>query len=311
MAGRADALIGGGGLMGYLTQWSFDPFVVVCAGIVLAHERGLARLARRSQPERTRARRRRAFLFYAGLALLLLTVTSPLDYWTSDYFFVHMIEHIVIMFFVPILLVAGAPWLPLIHALPVTLRRRVGRALLLSRRAALLRALGRLLTNGVFAVVLYNVVMCVWHVPAAFDAAETNQVVHIWLMHGSFLVSGMLFWLQVIPSYPIRPRLSWTGRLAAIFVTDVVMFVLAMALGIFTSHSLYSVYEHVPGVSLSPVADQQIGAAILWVCGDFWALPSFIWALRRAIEEHGSASALLEAVLRRSASEPIGQAPGA
>ncbi len=237
--------------MNYLAQWSFDPFVVVCAGIVLLHERGLARLARRSRPERTRARRRRALVFYAGLALLLLTVTSPIHYWAGDYFFVHMIEHILIMFFAPILIVAGAPWLPLVHALPVGLRRSAGRALLLSGWAAPLRALGRLFTNGVVAVALYNLVMCVWHLPIAFDAAETDQAIHIWLMHGSFLVSGVLFWLQVIPSYPIRPRLGWPGRIAAIFVTDCVMFVLAMALSILTAHSWYPVYDHLPGVTLS------------------------------------------------------------
>ncbi len=297
--------------MNYLAQWSFDPFVILCAGIVLLHERGLARLARRSRPERTRARRRRALVFYAGLALLLLTVTSPIDYWAGDYFFVHMIEHILIMFFAPILIVAGAPWLPLVHALPVGLRRRAGRALLLSGWAAPLRALGRLFTNGVVAVALYNLVMCVWHLPIAFDAAETDQAIHIWLMHGSFLVSGVLFWLQVIPSYPIRPRLGWPGRIAAIFVTDCVMFVLAMALSILTAHSWYPVYDHLPGVTLSPFADQQLGAAILWVCGDFWALPTFIWAVRRAIEEQGSASALLEHFLRRTPREPLGQAPGA
>ena len=106
--------------MSYLTQWSFDPFVIVVAVVVVWHEVGLAHLARRSRHARTVERRRRSFYFYGGLAVLLLAVVSPIDYWADDYFFVHMIEHILIMFFAPILIVAGAPWLPLVHAFPVT-----------------------------------------------------------------------------------------------------------------------------------------------------------------------------------------------
>ena len=130
--------------MSYVVDnWSFDPFVVVVAVVVLLHELGLANLRRRSVPERTRSRRLRSLYFYGGLALLLVAVVSPIDYWADDYFFVHMIEHIIIMFFAPILIVAGAPWLPLLHSLPVGLRRRLLRAVLLGRivpRIALGRA---------------------------------------------------------------------------------------------------------------------------------------------------------------------------
>ena len=229
-----------------------------------------------------------------------MAVVSPIDYWADDYFFVHMIEHILIMFFAPILIVAGAPWLPLVHAFPVTVRRRVGRSVLLGSWARPLRAVGRFVTNGVVAVVLFNVVMVAWHLPAAFDAAENNQDIHIWLMHASFFVAGVLFWLQIIPSYPIKPKLTAVGKISALVVTNVVMFVLAMALSIFSSSSWYSVYNHIPGVSLSPFADQQIGAGILWICGDFWAVPALIWVIHQAIEEEGSASALVDRILHRS-----------
>ncbi len=296
-------------MSGYLTQWSFDPFVFVVAVVIVWHEVGLAHLARRSRHSRTVERRRRSFFFYGGLAVLLLAVVSPIDYWADDYFFVHMIEHILIMFFAPILIVVGAPWLPLVHAFPVRLRRRLGRSIVLGSWARPLRVFARFVTGGVFAVVLFNVVMVAWHLPAAFDAAENNQIIHIWLMHASFFVSGVLFWLQIIPSYPLRPKLTAVGKIAALVVTNVVMLVLAMALSIFSTSSWYSVYNHLPGVSLSPFADQQIGAAILWVCGDFWALPALIWVIHEAIEEEGSASALADRLLHRGSFESLPEVP--
>ena len=286
--------------MSYLVHnWSFDPFVVLVAAVVALHEVGLANLKRRSVRERTRRRRHRALLFYAGLGMLLVAVTSPVDHWAGDYFFVHMVEHILIAFFAPILIVAGAPWLPLLHGLPVAVRRRVGRAALLGRWSVPLRAAGRFVGSPWTALVSFNLVMVIWHVPALLDAAEENQLVHVWLMHASFFVTGVLFWLQLIPSYPFRLRASPVWQAGAVIGTNVVMFVLAMSLSIFTSSSWYSVYAHAPGVTLSPFADQQIGAAILWICGDFWAVPALGVAIRRGIDAEGGLSDAIDRVFHR------------
>jgi putative membrane protein len=280
-------------------NWSFDPFLIIAAVTVAIHELGLWRLARRSDPRHTRQRRRRSFLFYGGLLVLLVAVESPIDYWADSYFFVHMIEHILIMFFAPMLVVGGAPWIPLMHALPVRVRRRIGRTVILSEGWAPVRAAWRWLSAPWTALVLLNVVMVVWHFPVAFDLAETTGTVHVWLMHASFFVTGVLFWLQIIPSRPFHRRASPLWEIGAILSTNVVMFFLAMALSIFTQHSWYAPYDHVPGVTLSPFADQQIGAAILWVCGDFWALPSLSVVIKRAIEQEGSLSDLFDSVLAR------------
>lgn len=287
--------------MDFLTQhWTFGPYVVLAAVAAAVHELGLRRLARRSEPAHRRARRRRSYLFYAGLLLLLVAVASPIEYWSYRYFYVHMVGHILVSFFVPILVVAGAPWVPFLHAAPVAARRRVGRALLLGRHAAGVRAAGRAILAPWTALVAFNAAMVLWHMPAPFDLAQTSGFVHTWLMYGSLFATGVLFWLQFIPSRPFRPQAGPAWQIGAIVGTNFVMFVLAMSMSILTGHSWYSVYADVPGVTLSPFADQQLGAAILWICGDFWAVPALSLVIKRAVDQQGSLSEVLESIVHRS-----------
>ena len=288
-------------------HWSFDPFLVVVAAIVVLHELGLASLRARSRPARSAARRRRSVLFYCGLALLVLAVSSPIDYWAGAYFYVHMFEHLLIAFFAPMLIVAGAPWIPLAHGFPVGFRRSAGRWLLLGPFSGALRRFGRVVLNRWTAVISFNAVMVLWHLPAPFDWAETNRLAHVWLMHASFFVTGVLFWLQIIPSYPFRMRATPLWQIGALIGTNFVMFVLAMSMSIFSATSWYSVYAHVPGVTLSPFADQQIGAAILWICGDFWAVPALIVVIKRAVDQEGSISDMVDRVFHRTPAPTLEQ----
>jgi cytochrome c oxidase assembly factor CtaG len=294
-----------------LDNWSFDPFLVVAVLVVAWHEAGLWQLARRSRPERTRQRRLRSACFYAGLAVLLLAVESPIDYWAGDYFFVHMIQHLLLMFAAPSLIVAGAPWQPLLDALPARLGRTATRSVLADGWSRPLRAVSGFLLRPWVSVALFSAVMIAWHVPVLFDLGENNQAVHIWLMHGSMLTAGLLFWLQYIPSPPFRRQMPLTSRAVALFGTNVVMVMLAMALSIFSNTSVYTVYSHLPGVTLPPFADQQIGASILWVCGDFWALPTMILIIRQIASSEGGLSASLDRRLRRTSGRWPGPRPAA
>jgi cytochrome c oxidase assembly factor CtaG len=231
--------------------------------------------------------------------VLLIAVESPLDYWADSYFTVHMAQHLLLMFAAPSLIVAGAPWQPLLAALPGRSGQSVTRGVTTGGWSRSLRWAAGVFLRPWVAVFCFNAVMVAWHLPALFDLAQDNQAVHIWLEHGTFFAAGVLFWLQFIPSPPFRARMPLPSRVAALLVTNVVMIMIAMSLSIFARHSVYPAYDNVPGVSLPPFADQQIGAAILWVCGDLWALPTLIVTIRMLIGDEGSVGAAVDRYLGR------------
>ena len=103
-------------------HWSLDPFLAVVAALAGVHARGLrlrlGAIARAGRP--TRPWLGQAGLFYLGLAVLLLAVMSPIDYWSDDYLTLHVVQHILLSFIAAPLIVLGAPWLPLLRGCPFT-----------------------------------------------------------------------------------------------------------------------------------------------------------------------------------------------
>jgi putative membrane protein len=280
-------------------HWSFDPFLIVAIVLAVWHEIGLAKLARRSRPLRTRKRRLRSLWFYVGLAVLLIAVQSPINYWSYDYFYVHMIQHLLLMFAAPTLVVAGAPWQPLLEALPGRLGRDAGGDAIAAAWTRPVRAAAGWFLRPWVSIVTFNAVMIFWHLPAMLDLAERNLTVHTWCMISSFFLAGILFWLQFIESPPFRRKMPLPSQAVALVGTNVVMWILAMTMGILTSASWYTVYNHIPGVTLPAFADQQIGAGILWICGDFWAIPTLIYVVRKIITEDGGIGSAVDSLLGR------------
>ena len=72
-----------------------------------------------------------ALIFWAGLVVLLLAVVSPVDYWSDTYLSAHVVQHILLAFVAPPLIVLGAPWVPLLARLPQPVARGYGRVVAL------------------------------------------------------------------------------------------------------------------------------------------------------------------------------------
>lgn len=296
-----------------LQHWSADPFEIIVALTVIIHQRGLrARLrAMRRSGRPTRPWIQQAALFYAGLAVLILAITSPIDYWTSQYLSFHIIQHLMLSFFAPPLIVLGAPWLPLLRGLPKPARRALGTLMQRTRtgpsgpRGKVTELLARvrwLAARPLTSVVLFNATMLFWHFPGPFDLAESNQSVHIWLEHSSFFLFAVALWLQVFGSYPLRPVLDGPHRIAVLISTNAVMVLTAMTLVLFTQH-LYPAYA-IGHTLAERTADQQIGGSILWVCGEFSFMPAIFHTVVSWLDSNAAGEATVLNWSRRS--EPVG-----
>ena len=139
-----------------------------------------------------------------------------------------------------------------------------------------------------------SVVMLVWAFPRCSISCSgirpgTSAV------HGLFL--WVLFWLlNFIPSPPFQRRMPLVSQAAALIGTNLVMWMLAMAMSIFSEHAGTRCTAMRP-VTLPLFADQEIGAAIL-LGRDFWAIPrSSTWSA--AVNEDGGLSSAIDQILHR------------
>ncbi len=255
-------------------MWQVTPLGLAAVTTGVVHEVGLRWLALRQTPAHRRASRRRSWLFYAGLAGVALVASGPLERWSMAWLSVHMVVHVLEMIYLPVLLVLGAPWVPLAFAVPVDQRRRLLGAFYRSRAWAWTRGAAAAVTNPVVAIVLFNGVVLFWHDPAVFDWASWHQWTMDWLMAPSFVVAGVLFWRVLLPSHPWPARGSVAVQIGAIVVTSAVMLVVALAMGLDAGRAWYSMNTAMLGPTHA-LQDQHWAAGVLWLAGDLWVVPAF------------------------------------
>ena len=230
-------------------QWLPDPLVLApIAALVFVYVRRF-RAVRRESGARG-AEWFRAAAFAAGVLALLLAMASPLDALGEDYLFsAHMLQHVLLGDIAPVLLLLS---LSRVLLRPVT-RRLMG----------IERALGPF-ASPITGIALWLLLMYLWHVPALYEAAIANPLVHL-VEHASFFAAGVAVWWPLIQPVPMRRRLTGLWTVAYIGAAK---FGLA-ALGLYLTWSgtvLYDHYEQVTRIwGLDAVEDQNAGGAIMMV----------------------------------------------
>ena len=247
-------------------EWTLPPWltlsVVLAAAIYL---RGWMKI-RRTRPERFTGLRLASFL--SGLAVLWLSIGSPMDGFADALLSAHMVEHLLLMSAVPPLLLMGWPTVPLLRGLPRFFVRGVAAPLL---RLRWLGRLGHWLIKPSVAWIAMNVTFLAWHVPAAYDFALDNEGWHV-VEHLCFLATATMFWWCIVQPWPsARHRLGW-GILIYLVSADAVNTLLSAFLS-FYGKPVYVYYvDHPSGLQVSPLEDQVLGAVIMWVIGSLFFL---------------------------------------
>lgn len=241
---------------------TYLPLVLTGAALAL-HLLGERRAATATGRVRSRRARIRTLYFYAGMLTVFVALLGPIDSISQQLFWVHMLQHVLLLTVAAPLIVLGAPWMSVWRPLPLGFRRTVARTVARSSALAPVRALGRAIATPLGAWLAFSVNLVLWHVPAAYDLALRSTAVHV-LEHISFLLFGILLWAQVLDSPPLRVRLGSVHRVYYVTAALVVGWLLSLVLA-FAQTPLYPAYAdlaHRPG-GISALTDQQLAAGMM------------------------------------------------
>jgi cytochrome c oxidase assembly factor CtaG len=201
-----------------------------------------------------------AFSFLLGLFFVWVAVASPIAALDHELLTVHMLQHLLLMTFAPLLIWLGAPVGPVLHGLP---RRFVEQTLLPLWQSRPAKGWVKALGSSEFAWLAACSALVGWHIPRLFALGMQSGGWHLF-EHLSFLATGLLFWWPVVEgSTGYRQDLS---MILYLFFATLPCDILSGFL-VFSDRVVYPIYfssSHLLG--LSPLVDQEFAAALMWTC---------------------------------------------
>jgi cytochrome c oxidase assembly factor CtaG len=247
------------GLQPLPLPWNFDP--VQLAGLVTAAVAYL--FIRRNQDDAGHP-----WLFWLGYLCFFVALITPVDAASDRYLLtVHMTQHILITMVGPPLVLAGLP-------------------------RGMARYLPRFLGNPWLTVLLFNVALLVWHIPALYQATLLNEGIHV-LEHLVFMGTAFLFWVPVVgPVAETRgmPPLMKIGYLALAGIPPTVIG-MTLALAPFVMYPFYSIQPRL-FADLGALADQQVAGMLMFGLGNLiYFVPISVIFLRISDEPEAAPAA--------------------
>ncbi len=178
-------------------------------------------------------------------------------------FSAHIVQHFLLALVIPALMLLGTP-------------RWIREAAL---QRAILKKLERVIGQPPVSWLVGVGTMLAWHTPACFNAAMTNEGLHIFQLL-SFPISGLIFWWPILGALEDR-QLKALSAVAYLFSACVC----CSLLGAFLTFGPVGLYPAGP----DPKSDQQLGGILMWVPGCFAYLSGILSTVMRWYGEERAA----------------------
>ena len=230
--------------------------VALLIGLAVYVARVVAPVA--APPGEAAVTKRQRLCFVAGVGLLWVSADWPMHDIAEEYLYsVHMVQHLLISFVVPPLLLMAVPeWLARLIVVD-------------GSRSA--RVIGWLV-HPLVAAVVFNALQALMHWNTVVELSVRSGPFH-YAMHLLMFASALAMWTPVVG--PLREfHLSEPAKMVYLFAMSIIPTVPAAWLT-FAEGSVYPVYDHAQRLfGISVTADQQAAGAVMKVLGGL-----YLWTL--------------------------------
>ncbi len=260
-------------------KWDWDPTLIGFLILGYLYIKGL-----RAFKGKSPVRPWQLVCFACGLSVNIIALSPPIDPLSDRLFFVHMIQHMLIVNVGVPLMLFGVPFFVVMRGASPWVRRKI---LLPIMKSPFARGTHRVLLFPFVALLLFEGNYWLWHVPRFYNLALLHDGIHL-VEHFLMAVTAMYLWRSIIDPYPLRSPLPMGFRL--LFLGFIMTLDSILAAGLSYSSQVWYAYEGIPmpswwGDRWSHLDDQRLGGLIMWVPGGILLFLSmticfFVWADR-------------------------------